>query len=270
MKDHLEYIITGGKDGKSRLNILSEALYPYTRSLLQAQGISKGQSFLDLGCGGGNIALLAAELVGNKGAVTAVDFDDTIVALAQQDADASGTKNISFEVLSAYDISYSNRFDTAYARFLLSHLKDPLLALQKMVQSTKPGGNVIVEDVHFSGHFCYPENMAFNKYVRYYTIAAALNGHNAEIGPSLSSLFHQAGLEQIGFDVVLPCFNNGSGKWMAYVTLDRIKETLVREAITNEHSVDRMLTELEDFTKDEQTIMSLPHIFRVWGRKKVK
>ncbi len=267
MKNNHNYIITGGKEGKQRLDMLSEALYQYTRSLLLAQGISVGQSFLDLGCGGGNVSLLAAEMVSETGNVTAVDFDEKIVALARQDAAAANVKNISFEVKSAYDITYNNQFDTAYARFLLSHLKDPLQAFQNMVAGAKPGGKVIVEDVHFSGHFCYPECTAFDKYVHYYTKAAHQNGHNAEIGPTLFGMFQHAGLEKIGFDVIVPSFNSGPGKWMACITLDRIKDSLVREAITNEHTITKMLSELEEFTKNEQTIMSLPHIFRVWGTK---
>ena len=268
--ENIDYIISGGKEGKSRLNILSETLYPYTRPLLEAQGVSPGHSFLDLGCGGGNVAQLAARLVGDTGTVTAVDFDETIITLAQQDAAASGLMNISFEAQSVHDIHYANRFDFAYARFLLSHLRDPFSALQRMIHSVKPGGKIIVEDVRFSGHFCYPQCEAFDQYVQYYTIAAHNNGHNAEIGPTLFSLFLQAGLQQVGFDVVLPSFNTGAGKWMAFITLDKIKNTLIHQGIASVEIINVLQHELEEFTNDQQTIMSLPAIFRVWGTRPLK
>lgn len=248
--------------------MLAEVLQQYTRALLEEQGVTPSISFLDVGCGGGNVALMAAQMAGDNGSITGIDFDEEIISLAQQDAVASGMRNISFRAISAYDISYDNEFDVAYARFLLSHLKEPFDVLLKMKNSVKPGGKIIVEDVEFNGHFCYPVCKAFDEYLQYYTIAAQKNGANPDIGPSLFSLFHKAGIEEVGFDMIQPCFNRGPGKWMAYITMDRIKNTLLEHNIADRQTIDRILQELEGFTKDEQTIMSLPRIFRVWGIRK--
>ena len=267
MAEH-DYIISGGKDGKSRLNVLADVLQHQTKALLQLHGLTKGMSLLDLGCGGGNVALMAAAIVGDNGSVTAVDFDREIIALAQEDATAAHAKNISFHAMSAYDISYTSQFDIAYSRFLLSHLDEPAAVLQKMKQSVKPGGKVIVEDVDFSGHFCYPANAAFDQYLRYYVAAAKHSNANANIGLSLFSMFQKTGFENVGFDVIQPCFNKGAGKWMAYLTLDRIKPALIRDGIATEQTINTTLQQLEGFTKDEQAIISLPRIFRVWGVKK--
>src|SRR5262249_14254867 len=133
--------------------------------------------------------------------------------------------------------------------------------------SVKSGGKVIAEDVHFSGHFCYPECDAFDWYVERYTTLARKNGQNAEIGPSLFNLFRQAGLKNVGFDVIQPCFHTGPGKWMAYLTLDRIKDSLIKHRMTSLATIENVLHELEEFTNDEHTIMSLPRIFRVWGER---
>ncbi len=261
------YIIAGGQDGKSRLNVLAEVLYLHTRAFLEAKGLLPGMRLLDVGCGGGNVAMMTARLVGPTGSVTAIDFDREIIALDQQDVVAAGMNNIAFHAMSAYDINYDNKFDIVYSRFLLSHLERPLEVLKRMVQSVQPGGKIIVEDIHFSGHFCYPECKAFDDYVTYFTKAARNNEQDAEIGPRLPGLFRQAGIENIGFDVIQPTFNTGKGKWMAYLTLDKIKNTLIEQRIATEESIVQMLQELEVFTNDEHTIMSLPRIFRVWGTK---
>jgi 2-polyprenyl-3-methyl-5-hydroxy-6-metoxy-1,4-benzoquinol methylase len=262
------YIISGGQEGKKRLHILAEALYPYTRPLLEKLGVSKGTSFLDAGCGGGDVSMMVAQMMGDNGSVTAIDFDKDIIALNKQEAADLGIQNISYETLSAYDISYSNNFDIAYARFLLSHLTEPSKALQKMAQSVKPGGKVVVEDIQFSGHFCHPACEAFNRYIEYFTTAAHSNGHNAEIGINLFSLFQQAGFHNIGFDVIQPVFNTGPGKWMAHITLDKISNTLIQQGIANNETIIQMLQELEAYTNDNNTIISLPRIFRVWGEKR--
>jgi len=262
-----DYIISGGEAGKSRLNVLSDALREYEESFLKRLGVAEGMSFFDAGTGGGNVAMLASKIAGDTGRVVAVDFDERILALAKEDAAKEGISNISFQATSIYDIHYRNEFDVVYARFLLSHLKRPEEALNRIVESARPGGIIIVEDVHFEGHFCYPPSEAFDNYVHYYAEAARHKGEDANIGPSLPFLFERVGIKNIGFDVIQPCFTQGPGKQMALLTLTNIKDAIVELGVAGLHTIDRMLGELEAFTNDPQTIMSLPRIFRVWGVK---
>ena len=266
MDKNNDYIISGGPEGKARLNVLSEVLRPYTGSMLVQQGVTAGTSLLDVGCGGGNVVEMVAEMVGDNGTVTGIDFDETILELDRRDA--AGKRNVTYRALNAYDIDYKDAFDVAYARFLLSHLKAPIDVLRKMKESVEPEGKIIIEDVQFNGHFCYPANGAFDEYVRLYTLAAMHNGADANIGPTLPKLFDEAGIAEVGFDVIQPSFTTGTGKWMAYITLDKIKQTLVEQGIANAETISEILRELEAFTKDERSIISLPRIFRVWGIKK--
>lgn len=260
------YSIAGGQEGKSRLNVLADAMYPYTRSLFLNLGLKEGISFLDNGCGGGNVSLMAASLIGN-GRVTAIDFDETIIALAKQDAMDNNIGNVCFEANSAYNIAYENEFDITYARFLLSHLERPLEALKKMKAATTLGGRIVVEDIQFSGHFSHPYNSAYDEYLQLYSGVVKRKGGDAEIGPKLVQLFHEAGITDIGFDIVQPTFTKGQGKWMAYLTLEKIKDSLVNEGMVEATVVDGLLHELKTFTEDATTMMSLPRIFRVWGTK---
>ena len=267
MEETNNYIISGGAEGKKRLNILSDVLYPYTKALLEKNGITNGMNFLDAGCGGGNVSVMAAQMVSNSGKVTAIDFDKQIISLNQQEAVQKGFTNLHYKAMSIYDVDFSDEFDMVYSRFLLSHLTEPQKALQKLKESLKPGGKIIVEDVHFSGHFCYPHNTAFQQYVEFYMQAAIKRGHNPEIGPELVSMFRDAGFEEIGFDVIQPAFATGDGKWMAYITMEKIKEAIINTGLADKNIIDNILSELESYTKDTTTIISLPRIFRVWGVK---
>jgi SAM-dependent methyltransferase len=248
------YIISGGLAGKDRLNILAAVLHGYTQQLLLANGLATGASFLDVGCGGGN--------------VTAIDFDEELIALDQKDAAQQGIKNIAYQTMSAYDLSFANEFDVVYSRFLLSHLTEPLKVLSNMLAGARPGGKIIVEDIDFSGHFCYPESEAFNRYVNLFSATARQRGQNPDIGPSLLSLFKEAAISDVEFDVIQPAFNQGDGKLMAYITMGRIKDAVVNEGLANEQEVTDILQQLEEFTTNVNTIISLPRIFRVWGTKR--
>ncbi len=268
MSNQFDYVIQGGAAGKSRLNILSAAMEPYTKALLRALGVKEGVSFIDNGTGGGNVAMMVAGMAGPKGRVVATDADASILQLAAQEAKEKGIENVEFITADIADCPYRDVFDFAYARFLLSHLRDPAMALQKMVAAVRPGGMVVVEDVQFSGHFCYPANEAFERYLRWYTSAVLRRHGNAEVGPQLPGLLAATGLTGVSFDVVQPAFSTGQGKWMAWATLDRIKDALLNEGVAGAAQIEQTLAELKTFTEDEQTMMSLPRIFRVWGVKK--
>ena len=43
----------------------------------------------------------------------------------------------------------NDRFDLVFARLLLLHLNEPVLALRKMYNQVKPGGRILVEDYYF-------------------------------------------------------------------------------------------------------------------------
>lgn len=71
------YVIRGGEAGKKRLDLLADIMEPSTKALLSRIGVSQGNRFLDLGCGGGHVSFLAARIVGPDGSVTGVDLDET-------------------------------------------------------------------------------------------------------------------------------------------------------------------------------------------------
>jgi len=259
------YIIEGGEEGKKRLNVLSEILYDYTKSVIEEDGKITGKKFLDVGSGGGNVALMAAKMVGETGHVTAIDFDAEIVRLAEAEAKSQNVLNIQYAVTDAYKIDYNGEFDIAYSRFLLSHLEKPEMVLNNMLKSLKPGGRIIVEDIDFSGHFCYPPCSAFDAYIEYYITAAKNTGQNPTMGLSLFQLFKTAGINNIRVDVVQPFYNEGIGKWMAYFTMDKIKNTVIRQGLATAGIIEKVLSELKEFTENPDTVMSLPRIFRVRG-----
>jgi len=125
------YAISEGKEGKSRLNILAAAMQPYIQAWLANAGIATASGFLDAGSGGGNVALPVAKLTGEKCRVIGIDFDNEILKLAEQDALSKNVHNIQYLHKDIFEIDFKNEFDIVYARFLLSHLRDPLAALAK-------------------------------------------------------------------------------------------------------------------------------------------
>jgi cyclopropane fatty-acyl-phospholipid synthase-like methyltransferase len=66
-RDEAPYILGHSDAEISRLQTQAAILRPITERLLRNAGIRPGMRVLDLGSGAGDVAILAAELVGPKG-----------------------------------------------------------------------------------------------------------------------------------------------------------------------------------------------------------
>ena len=79
------YAIRGDKEGKQRLNLLARVMLPTTSQLLKTVGLRQGMECLDVGCGGGHVSLLMANMIGPAGKVVGTDTDKEIIELAKED-----------------------------------------------------------------------------------------------------------------------------------------------------------------------------------------
>jgi len=261
------YIIRGGVEGKKRLEVLARVLWPTASRLLEEAGLTEGMRCLDLGCGGGDVALQLAALVGTKGLVVGLDMDEVKLDMAQQSAMRLGLANVQFRKSNVHDWMEESQYDCIYSRFLLTHLPDPLSVLQQMLRATRTGGIAIVEDIDFSGSFCHPPCAGFDAYVRLYRSAAARQEADADIGPKLYGMFLDAGWRNVKVNVIQPTFSSGEGKQLAVLTLTNIAESLLEENLVTEPELQSAIDELARFTEDPRTLMSLPRVFQVWGRR---
>src|SRR5262245_22741201 len=83
---HSEYILGHSEREIARLKAQAAELDPITRRLLREAGIAPGMRVLDVGSGAGDVAFLAAELVGTSGEVVGVDLAPTAVEVARSRA----------------------------------------------------------------------------------------------------------------------------------------------------------------------------------------
>ena len=261
------YAIRGGKEGKERLNLLARVMLPTTSQLLKTVGFRKGMKCLDVGCGGGHVTLLMARMVGPEGKVTGTDTDEEIIELAQEDADAAKLDNVEFRQIDACTCQWHEEYDLVYARFLLSHLSEPERCLAAMVGACRPGGAVAVEDIDFSGSFCYPHCAAYERYVDLYQKVVQRRDGDANVGPKLLGLLRKAGATEVQVNVVQPTHVQGEGKLMASITMERIAGSVVSERLATEEEVEQIIKGLNAAAANVETVMSLPRIFQVWGNR---
>ena len=147
-------MIRGGREGFERLKVLGRAAWPHTLDLLHLVGLPPGIRALDLGCGGGDVTLELADLIGPNGHVTGIDMDDVKLDLARETATERGLAHIEFRAKNVKDWNEPEAYDLVYSRFLLEHLSHPIELLRRMWAAVRPGGALVVEDTDFGGLFC--------------------------------------------------------------------------------------------------------------------
>ena len=89
------YVLGRSAEEVERLQSQAAFIQPFTDRLFRDAGIARGMKVLDLGSGAGDVALLAARLVGQEGAVLGIDTNPAILEVAR--ARAAQHRNVSFE-----------------------------------------------------------------------------------------------------------------------------------------------------------------------------
>jgi SAM-dependent methyltransferase len=222
---------------------------------------------LDVGCGTGAVALAVARLVGPAGQVVGIDRDGAALKIARRAA-ASGRLPAVFRQADALEVDEPPVHDLVFARFLLTHLREPAAALARLVAAARPGGVVAVEDIEFTPHFSVPPCPAFARYVGLYQEVVRRRGADPDIGLRLFGLFRAAGLDPVCLKVVQPAYSRGPGKRLAAVTLEHIREAVTAAGLATDAEIDRLLAELNAFAADPGTLLSGPRIFQLWGRRR--
>jgi len=260
------YVIEGGQAGKERLRLLSSVMWPTTERLLSRAGLRPGLQCLDVGCGGGDVTRELARRVGPNGRVVGIDRDETILQLDRQELEREPLANLSFRAADAEDLQEPPNYDLVYTRFLLTHLPRRERGLQGVLRALRPGGVMVVEEIDFAGHFCYPDCPALWRYVELYQQVVASRGGDALLGPKLPLMLKEAGVQDVQVDVAQPTFLEGPGKLIPAITLERTADSIRAAGLASAEELARLAAELHAAAADPRQLLSMPRVVQVWGR----
>lgn len=120
------------------LQALAELLDPGTTRLLTSLVDLRGKTCLEVGAGGGSIALWMAEQVGDHGHVTALDLDVSHIP--------PHTRLTILDHDITHGVPPGAPFDVIHVRLLLNHLPQRREVLHRLVGLLAPGGLLVDEE----------------------------------------------------------------------------------------------------------------------------
>jgi ubiquinone/menaquinone biosynthesis C-methylase UbiE len=192
-----QYHLSNTDRERERLASQGAALRPATERLFRAAGIGPGARVLDCGSGGGDVSIIAAELVTSSGEVVGIDRDPAHLDAASRRVADLGLSNVRFQTADISDPA-GGPFDAIVGRLVLMYQPDPEAVLRALAGCLRPGGVMaFIEYEH--ARSCplpmWPRSPMADQLDRWVDEAFDVLGTQHRMATRLPSLMRSAGLE---------------------------------------------------------------------------
>ena len=266
------YLMGGTTAETERLIRQGRFLNPLTRHLLTEAGLTAGMRVLDLGSGAGDVALLAAELVGPTGWVTGVDRNAEVLAVARARAAAAGLTAVSFVADDLRAFEPDEPVDAIVGRLVLMYLPEPAAVLRRLAGWLRPGGVVAIQEYNFSAASLqwYPAMPTWQRFWDWMQTTAAQTGMELLMGYRLAAAFQAAGLPtpQLRLESPMIAGDDPAGYAWAADSLRSMLPLTLRFGIATAEEVDieTLAERLRAETVAHGGVVKTPDLVGAWAR----
>ncbi len=227
--------------------------------------IQPGHKVLDLGCGPGTDTIPLAPLVGVNGQVIGADYDEAMIAEAEQRAEQAGVNAwVRHQRVDAMSLPFeTDYFDSCRSERLFQHLLNPSQALSEMTRVTKSGGWVVVLDADWGSLSTDSDETDIERrLVRFLAESSLQNGYS---GRKLYRLFKQQNLADISFEV-FPVATPNYALARLGTQVERVEQEALKAGFITAKELQRWHTGLEQ-ADSEGTYFSSVNLMLFTGRK---
>ncbi|MDD4915320.1 MAG: methyltransferase domain-containing protein [Methylococcales bacterium] len=121
----------------------SQAQQQWAKELIALLQLTGHETVLDLGCGDGKVTAEIAGIV-DRGAVVGIDNSETMIALAQGRFPKQQHTNLSFRVMDAGSLSFTECFDVVFSNAVLHWVKQHQPVIDGLYRNLKTGGKILL------------------------------------------------------------------------------------------------------------------------------
>jgi ubiquinone/menaquinone biosynthesis C-methylase UbiE len=226
---------------------------------------------LDVGCGAGDVAFLAADLVGPTGEVIGADRAAAAVNRARARAQARDLGNVRFLEGDPTELRFDGRFNAVVGRLILMYYADPVDAVRKFAGHLVGGGLMVFQEFDIANCRSLPLAPTYERNVGWIKQALSATGARTQLGLELYSVFLAAGLP--GPSMRMDALIGGGPDAPAYELLaDAIRSFLpVMEKLKIATATEVDFCSLAQRMRDEvvalKGVVLSPGLIGAWARK---
>jgi SAM-dependent methyltransferase len=256
-----------------RLLVQGQLLNPFTLRMFENAGITTGMRVLDVGCGPGDVSLLAAEMVGKTGSVLGVDTNADMLKVAQARAQQAGIKHVSFLAADIRDLALDGQYDALVGRLILEHLPEHTAILERLLHHLRPGGVVAFQEYDMIGlaDAMLPHSPLLEQRSSWVLQVFQRVGVELRMGMKLSSEFLKVGLPapELRYEAAI----GGGPSWIGYEWFaDSVRALLplilqFGIATAEEVGIETMEDRLREEIISLGGVARLPALVSAWTRK---
>ena len=268
MTDAKDYPLGYSEQEARRLAEQGALLEELTAAVFQRAGLRPGMRVLDIGCGVGDVTLLAARLVGPQGSVLGIDRADSSVETARKRADTLGVGHVRFEQSDLATFETEQTFDALVGRLVLLYLPDPAATLRRLSRCLGPGGIIAFQEYDMSATSQVPAGELFLEVRKWLLQAFAAAGAQLDMGTQLFSTFLRAQLPPPEMTAATPIACGPATGGYGYVTavlrslLPLIEQTGIATAA--EIDIDTLAVRMLEDAVAHERILFLPRVVGAW------
>ncbi|MDB5392808.1 MAG: class SAM-dependent methyltransferase [Rhodospirillales bacterium] len=266
MKDR--YILGSTPTELKRLMLQAKILRPITERLLREAGVRQGMRVLDLGCGPGDVSLLAAEIVRPSGYVLGIDQAQEAVAAAE--GRAAGVGHVDFRLTSVQEFSSAETFDAVIGRYVLLHQSDPTAFIRTARRHLRPGGIVAFHEISpRHGFHSSPPVQVWDSAAEWIIAAFSIDSPGRDAASRLVEHFVNAGLQcptLFAETLVGGGENSPLYAWTAETVRSTIPELLALGIAEEEISIDTLEDRLRSSVVEAKAQVNWPAQICAWAQ----
>ena len=268
--EHPEYILGHAANELDRLIRQAAFFGDLTAHTLKLAGLAPGMRVLDVGCGAGDVSLLAASIVGSSGNVTGVDLNADAVAFARTRIEGAKIPNITVEAGDITTLPYAAEFDAVIGRLVLMYLGDPVAGVTAFKRYVKPGGLIYFQEFCVPGVMSEPEVSTYRQARHYIEESFSRAKIRLYTGMHLTRIYREAGLPApslLGMSRVESGPDSPAYEYMAQTVrslLPLIEKTGVATAA--EIQLDTLAARMREEAVGLNATLHLPELIAGWTR----
>jgi SAM-dependent methyltransferase len=241
-----------------------------TEEIFLRAGIDAGMHVLDIGSGAGDVAFLAARLVGPSGSVLGIDRSENAVKRASARAAELGLDWCRFSVADVEAFETAQRFDAVVGRLVLMYLSDPARTLRSLVRHLRPGGTVAFHEIILNSMQCVPPIPLMSRLAQWVVTAFERGGAEPDMGLRFPATFHAASLPPPElYAAARPVAGADSAGYEVLAAVTRsLLPTIERLGIATaaEVDIDTLADRLRDATVAADACWLSPVLVGAWAR----